>query len=141
MHRIIYRHVRKALPGETEEFREVLVNGTSIIEREKVVDHTKTTAERTRYKTLERNVDPSFAGYDLVQLIVDNVGVNFVDAHQAVYDLGGGEGAKIEVNLQELRQVFVDHPRHHWSPAMTSAVAKLAGRVNWDTPAKSLEEA
>ena len=133
MRRIIYRHVTQALAGETEQFREILVDGTNLIEREKKVDPGKSTSDQIRYKTHERNVDPSFAGYDLVQLIASHGFESTVGAHSSELSINEHTGEKIVINLPEMRQVFADHPRHHWSPAMTSVIAGLAGRTNWQS--------
>jgi hypothetical protein len=134
MNRIIYRHVTSALLGETETFREVLVNGSTLVEREKKFDPVKSTDDRKRYKTHERVVDPSFAGYDLVQLIVSKGLADRNDlGTTSIFELEGRDNERVEVLMPELRAVFTEHPRHHWSPAMTSVIAGLAGRINWDS--------
>lgn len=136
MKRVIFKHTFENMPGESELYLDVLIDGSNIIEREKMLDPMKPTIDRKRYKTVERHIDPSVAGYDLVdrlsKIFEGRLEGVFIPSRIAIDEQ---RGEQLEI-YEGLMSVFTDHPRHHWSPALSSKIAELAGRVNWNTPAQ-----
>lgn len=151
MKRVIFKHVHSDLPGETQIYTEVLIDGSELFERQKVVDTLKSSVNQIRYKILGRKINPSVAGYALIDLIrtagldqkIDfgtSLKMSIETDRTGRGNMHNPKNERLEL-VEPLLSVFNDHPSHHWSPAMTSKIAEMAGLTNWNTPADSKEAA